>query len=138
MFNVCTRDRPFIRLIIDYNIGGTIEEVVELFRVAADNHVTQAEHLLAVMYEYGHGVYQNFAKAAEYYKRASEKHYSESVYHLALMHAYGRGYPQDFRQAISLFEKAAMDMHAPSMYYMVSLATTVHDALQSLFRVENY
>jgi TPR repeat protein len=108
-----------LRLIIDFNIGGHKDELENFIRRSAEAHVPQAEHMLAVMYEYGHGVYQNFEKAAKYYQQAAEKHYSDSIYNLALMHAYGRGFPQDFKRAYPLLEKAAVDGHAQAMYYMV-------------------
>lgn len=89
------------------------------FQLAADANVPQAQHSLAVMYEYGKGIEINYELAVAYYKRAAEQQYVESMYHLALMHAYGRGMQQDFYQARSLLETAANQFnHAPSMYYI--------------------
>jgi uncharacterized protein len=95
------------------------EEAFKLFQYAAAMNVPQAQHLLAVMYEYGLGTEQNFAQAAEFYRRASGQDYYESSYHLALMYAYGRIPPkQDFRKALALLERGARAEHAPSVYYM--------------------
>ena len=89
------------------------------FQRAADANVPQAQHALALMYEYGQGIEVNFDFAMMYYKRAAEQHNVESIYNLALMYAYGRGTEQDFYQARSLLETAANQYnHAPSMYYI--------------------
>lgn len=85
---------------------------------ASDEGVPQAHHCLALLYEYGRGVAQDFTKATELYQRAIEESQSESMYNLALMHAYGRGVPQDFSLARSLLEKAAALDHAPAIYYI--------------------
>jgi TPR repeat protein len=95
------------------------EEAVKLFQYAASMNVPQAQHLLAVMHEYGLGTPQDFALAADFYRRASGQDYYESSYHLALMYAYGRIPPQqDFRKALALLERGARSEHAPSVYYM--------------------
>ena len=99
------------------------KEAFELFQYAAAQNVPQAQHLLAVMYEYALGHTpsdQDFTQAAEYYRRASGQNYMESSYHLALMYAYGRvpPYKQDYRKALALLERGARAEHAPSVYYM--------------------
>jgi len=94
------------------------DEAFQLFAMAASHDVAQAEHYIAVMYEYGLGTPQNFDMAIEYYTRASGQHHVESTYHLALMHAFGRGTPQNFKQATALFDNGARNNHAPSVYYM--------------------
>jgi TPR repeat protein len=85
---------------------------------ASDHNVPQAHHCLALLYEYGRGVAQDFNKAAELYKRAAEENQLESMYNLGLMYAYGRGVPQDFTLARSYFEKAAALDHAGSIFYI--------------------
>jgi TPR repeat protein len=93
-------------------------EATHLLTTAAENGIYQAEHQLAIMYEYGMGIQPNFGLALKYYRRAAEKNYVESQYNLALMYAYGRGVPQDFRRARSLLDKASLENHAPSVYYI--------------------
>lgn len=90
-----------------------------MITIAAENHIAQAQHYLALIYEYGiPPITQDFQKAALYYQQAADQKYLESMYNLGLMYAYGRGQPQDFRRAKSLFEAAARYNHAPSVYYM--------------------
>ena len=93
-------------------------EAATLFRTAVEANVPQALHSLALMYEYGRGVEQNFEFAARYYRQASEQNHVESMYNLALMYAFGRGVGQDFSRARPLLERAAQVDHAPSVYYI--------------------
>jgi TPR repeat protein len=94
------------------------EEAAALLRAAVEENVPQALHSLALLYEYGLGVQQNFDEAAQLYLQAVEQHHVESMYNLAMMHAYGRGCEQDFVKARSLLETAAAANHAPSIYYI--------------------
>jgi TPR repeat protein len=93
-------------------------EAAALFRVAAEENVPQALHSLALLYEYGLGVEQNFEEARSLYAQAVEQHHVESMYNLAMMYAQGRGMPQDFPRARTLLEGAAQTNHAPSIYYI--------------------
>lgn len=98
--------------------GPSYHEAAVLLRKAADANVPQALHTLALMYEYGHGVEQNFEYAIKLYRQAVEQKHVESMYNLALIYAYGRGVVQDFSRARPLFEAAASLDHAPSIYYI--------------------
>ena len=93
-------------------------EGAALLAKAAEAGIPQAEHQLAVMYEYGRGIQQDFSLAMKYYSRSAEKLFLESMYNLALMHAFGRGTPQNFQLARSLFDSAASYDHAPSIHYI--------------------
>lgn len=95
-------------------------EAALLLQRASDS-IPQAQHLLAVMHEYGYGVEQSFDAAARLYRRAVEQQHVESMYHLALLYAYGRGVPQDFLRARPLLDAAASANHAPSIYYIGAL-----------------
>jgi len=83
------------------------QEAASFFRAAASEHIPQACHYLALMYEYGLGIDQDFNAAIKFYTQAAELHYPEAMYNLAMMYAYGRGVPQDFRQAMPWLESAA-------------------------------
>lgn len=126
---VCTINELFVRLLIDgfTSIKGTkLTEAVHLLQKAADRRSPQAEHFLAMLFEYGRGVSQDFHKAAMYYKRAAEQHNVESMYNLALMYMFNRGVQQDFLLAMPLLQKAAKNNHAPSMYYLGVLKMNGH------------
>jgi TPR repeat protein len=102
--------------------GVDIPQYVEAalhLQAASDGHVPQAHHLLAMLYEYGKGINQDFRKAIQLYKQAAEETQVESMYHLGLIYSYGRrGVAKDFLQARSWFENAAVYDHAPSIYYI--------------------
>lgn len=117
------------RLLIDgyTTLGGSkLTEAVGLLKKAADRHSPQAEHYLALMYEYGRGIKQDLKEAAKYYKRAAEQQNVESIYNLAMMHAFGRGISQDFKQAIGLLQQGVLFGHAPSIYYMGVIKSQGH------------
>ena len=111
-------------------------EAMPLLIEAVNQHIPEAEHQLAILYEYGKGVPQDFKAAADLYSRAAEQLHVESIYHLGLLYAYGRGVQQSFERAISLFEKASRFDHAPSIYYMGIMKTygygTELDYLQAI------
>ena len=110
-----------LRLLIDGFTsikGSKLTEAVNLLQKATDRRSPQAEHFLAMLYEYGRGVTQDFQKAIMYYKRAAEQHNVESMYNLALMYLFGRGVEQDVSLAFPLLQKAAKNNHAPSTYYL--------------------
>jgi TPR repeat protein len=81
-----------------------LQEAASLFRIAAEHNIPQAEHFLALMYEYGRGIELSFDMAAYFYRRAAEKNFLESMYNLALMYIYGRGFTQDFQRALPLLQ----------------------------------
>ena len=103
----------------------TLKEAFELFQVAARHHISQAEHFIALMYEYGLGVTQNFELAEQYYTFAVEKSYPESVYNLALMYTYQRiskfkelQIQFHYERALSLFHLCANMNHIGCIYYI--------------------
>jgi TPR repeat protein len=98
--------------------GPRFHEAFDLLHESASKGISQAQHLMALMHEYGLGVPQNFDEAMRWYNEASQNSNIESMYNLALMYTYGRGTDQDFRKASSLFDKAARLNHAASIYYI--------------------
>lgn len=55
----------------------------------------RAQGLLGFMYEYGHGVPQDYIIAADWYIRGAEQGDASAQYLLGLMYDKGRGVPQD-------------------------------------------
>ena len=94
------------------------KEAATYLQVAADRNSPQALNLLALMYEYGRGVQQNFGMAIDYYTQAVELHHVESMYNLGLMLMEGRGTTQDYIAAANIFNRAAQANHAPATYMM--------------------
>lgn len=65
-----------------------------LTRLAARGNA-RAQGLLGFMYEYGHGVPQDYILAADWYTRGAEQGDASAQYLLGLMYDKGRGVPQD-------------------------------------------
>jgi TPR repeat protein len=130
LFDVLFPDiMSFCRILIDGFTsikGSKLTEAVHMLQKAADRRSPQAEHFLALMYEYGRGVPQDFQKSIMYYMRASEQHNVESMYNLALMYMFNRGVKQDFKMALPLLQKAAENNHAPATYYLGVLKMNGH------------
>lgn len=129
VLNITKTGCPFDRLLVDGFTsikGSKLTEAVHHLQKAADRRSPQAEHFLALLYEYGRGVPQDFQRAVMYYKRATEQHNVESMYNLALMYMFSRGVQQDFKMALPLLQKAAKNNHAPSLYYLGVLKMNGH------------
>jgi TPR repeat protein len=101
-------------------------EAVRLIHVGVNHGIPQAEHQLAILYEYGYGVKQDFQMAMKYYQSAAEKKYIESIYHLGLMYSSGRGTAVSYPMAQSLFEFGARNDHPASTFYLVNLFKMIY------------
>lgn len=66
-----------------------------------------AQRNLGVLYENGHGVVQDYAKAAEWYTKAALQGYSFAQCNLGVLHENGRGVKQDYYKAIEWYTRAA-------------------------------
>ena len=75
------------------------------------------------MYEYGHGVSQDYIVAAEWYRKAAEQGYDTAQFNLGNMYSWGKGVPQDYAEAIKWYRKAAeqgfadAQLNLGNMYY---------------------
>ena len=70
---------------------------------------------LAVLYELGHGVPKDPAKAAELYEQASHKGYALAMRNLGNLYYAGNGIPKDFGKAREWFEKAVANGETSAM-----------------------
>jgi TPR repeat protein len=69
---------------------------------------SQAQEQLGELYEAGHGVQQDDAKAALWYRRAADQNLASAQLHLGLLYDHGNGVPQNSAQAAALYRKAAL------------------------------
>ena len=76
-------------------------------RLAAEQGDATAQFNLALMYEIGKGVPQDYAQALKWYRKAAEQGNAKAQNNLALMYAKGQGVPQDYVQAHKWFNLAA-------------------------------
>jgi len=63
---------------------------------------------LALLYENGQGVAQDYAKAREWYEKAADKGNADAMANLGLVYLNGEGVVQDYAKAREWFEKAAV------------------------------
>ena len=66
-----------------------------------------AQYYLALAYESGEGVEQNYAKAAEWHRLAAEQGSALAEFKLGLLYFTGKGVPQSDAEAAAWFRRAA-------------------------------
>ncbi|MDC0143385.1 hypothetical protein OAK45_02500 [Verrucomicrobia bacterium] len=88
------------------------------FLLAAQQKYGPSLHALGVMYQQGHGVKSDAARAAYWLEQAVkvEPKQPDSFYNLAQLHENGLGVPPNLPRAFILYRQAASMKHAPSQY----------------------
>ena len=66
-----------------------------------------AQYNLALMYQKGKGVPQNYSEAFKWYKLSAHKGFAKAQYNLALMYQEGKGVPQNYSEAFKWYRLAA-------------------------------
>jgi TPR repeat protein len=89
-----------------------MNEVIDMWRSAADEGHASSQFNLGIMYAQGHGVKQDFGEAARLYRKAADQGHAMAQFNLGLMYAQGYGVKQDFGEAVRLYRKAADQGHA--------------------------
>ena len=84
-----------------------INEVIGLYRKAADQGDVKAQCNLGNMYFQGKGVKNDFGEAARLYRKAADQGDSIAQSNLGVMYDQGPGVKQDFGEAERLYRKAA-------------------------------
>ena len=106
-------------------------------RAAGDN--PDAEFLLGYLFEQGHGVPQDLARAAANYQAASDHGNSFAQNNLASLYQRGLGVPRDLAKAFSLYTAAASqrnpvaETNLASMYYIGAAAPRDYSAAARWF-----
>lgn len=85
---------------------GHFENAMKCFQTALDNDSMLGLYGIARMYEFGHGVEKDYAKAEKYYKQAVEMGLKEGNNGLAHLYHFGKGVEQDGLQAITYYKEA--------------------------------
>jgi len=86
------------------------------FLLAARQSYGLSLHALGVMYQQGHGVKADAARAAHWLEQAVQHEQPDSFYNLAQLHENGLGVPPNLPRAFILYRQAARMGHAPSQY----------------------
>jgi TPR repeat protein len=81
--------------------------VLRLWRPLAEQGDARAQSNLALMYDTGRGVPQNFAVAIDWFRKAAAQGDAGAQSNLGLTYSKGRGVPQDYVSAYMWFDLAA-------------------------------
>jgi TPR repeat protein len=96
----------------------TKKKVFAVFQRGADHGDARSMSNLGVLYAYGQGVAQDYAKAREWFEKAADKGEAYAMVSLGLLYANGQGVAQDYVKARELYEKAADKGAARAMRYL--------------------
>ena len=91
-----------------FYVAGKFEDAAKWFRKAAEQGNAGAQYNLAVMYDKGLGVPQDYSEAVRWYRKAAEQGDALAQYNLGVMYANGEGVPQDYAEAVRWYRKAGL------------------------------
>jgi len=86
------------------------------YRLAAEQGKADAQHNLALMYDSGQGVPQDYQEAVRWYRLAAEQGKAKAQYILGLMYADGEGVTQDDQEAVKWYRLAAEQGDASAQF----------------------
>ena len=93
-------------LLVSMNAYGESEEFRKTL-AEAERGDDQAQYNLAVMYNNGRGVAQDYKEAVKWFRKAAEQGLAEAQFNLAMIYNNGQGVAQDYKEAVNWFRKAA-------------------------------
>ena len=76
-------------------------------KALAEQGYADAQYNLAIKYDKGEGVAQDYTEAVKWYRKAAGQGLAEAQFNLANMLAKGEGVPQDYAEAVKWYRKAA-------------------------------
>ena len=85
---------------------------IKLYRRAAELGDASAQFKMALMYDRGKGMPQDYAEAVRWYRKSAEQGFVEAQYNLGSMYDSGVGVPQEYAEAVIWYRKAAEQGHA--------------------------
>ena len=93
---------------------------------------------LGLLYENGHGVAQDYAKAREWFEKAADKGDATAMANLGLLYDNGQGVTQDYAKAREWFEKAAAKGDARAMASLGLLLRNGHGVAQDYAKAREW
>jgi TPR repeat protein len=91
-------------------------QAIAWYRKAADQGDAMAQMNLAIVYDQGIGIAQDYSEAAGLYRKAAEQGLPQAQYNLGLLYLYGRGMPKNGAQAAEWMRKAAEQGETAAQY----------------------
>jgi cell division septation protein DedD len=103
-----------------YRRGDFVVALKEL-RPLARAGMSEAQSVLALMYEYGQGVAADMGQAVQWYRRAAEGGHLGAQFILAGLYARGIGVPRDDAEALRWYRRAARRGHDEAQYQLARM-----------------
>ena len=106
--------------VADYNAGeaalhaGKFARALAELEPAAERGDARAQNALALLYQHGWGVAQDFVQASEFYRKAADQEFARAQHNLALLYQAGLGVEQDDALAAIWLKRAARRGYVPS------------------------
>jgi len=88
-------------------INGDYQSAYTILRPLADAGDAEAQKMMGIMYDYGHGVTANPQQALEWYIRSAEQGQTAVQYQVGAKYFKGENVPQDYSEAARWWELAA-------------------------------
>lgn len=100
------RKMPLFLVAVMFSLSAVAVDFNQVQR-SANQGDSDAQFKLAVMYNDGTGVPQNYTKAAEWYTKAANQGDSDAQFNLGVIYGKGQGVRQDYAKAAEWYQKAA-------------------------------
>lgn len=113
-----------------YNRGDYAEAYRNWLPLAEQGNAA-AQYNVALLYEDGLGVAQNYARAAHWYRLSAEQGDVDAQFSLGLMYNVGRGVPQDHVQAVYWYRQAAVQGDANAQFNLGAMYNNGHGVVQN-------
>ena len=103
-----TRNQLICSLLIQLMLASSVLAVdVKTLQQSAEAGEAEAQYQLAVLYDDGGEVAQNYEQAIYWYQKAAEQGLDKAQHNLGIAYDEGLGVTQDYQQAYEWFQKAA-------------------------------
>src|SRR5208337_3329426 len=93
-------------LTLNMSVNTSAQSIAELKKMA-NNGDAAAQTYLGTLYDFGHGVPQNYEQAALWYRKAADQGDAKAQTYLGILYDFGHGVPQNYEQAALWYRKAA-------------------------------
>jgi formylglycine-generating enzyme required for sulfatase activity len=98
--------------------AGEYGKALRLYRTLAESGDDQAQVGLAIMYENGLGVPQNYVEAIRWFRKAAQQGSENAQYSLGIMYLEGKSVAKNYDEAAKWFHKAAAQGEANAPYLL--------------------
>ncbi len=100
---------------------GDFEMALKELRPLIQKNDPNAQFLMGMLYDAGHGVPQDHAVAASWYRKAAEQSHPTAQLFLGILYYSGTGIGQDYKQAAHWFQAPADNGNDQAQFYLGSM-----------------